>query len=205
MDYIAVLEYEHLDNGMFLNAFAQALSRKNSRGIIIHGDSEYTERIIQTGVMREEATIRAVKDLNHRLVALFADQGISTIAVNGHQKSLLRFEENSVEVDLQQLKKFPSQPVILLSALAVENGTGRVIPVPLPDLARTLKTSLDISEEITVFSIHEASEIIKDELPVVVKPGDLDESYKKKHLPVNFRNVQFPLRITSAQHFSANK
>ncbi len=74
MDYIAVLDYEHLDNGMFLTAFAKALSQQKSRGIILHGDSEYTERLIQTGIMREEATIRAMKDLNHRLVALFADE-----------------------------------------------------------------------------------------------------------------------------------
>lgn len=203
MNYIAVLEYEHLDNGMFLTAFAQALSQKKSRGIIIHGDSEYTERLLQTGVMREEATIRAIKDLNHRLVALFADNGISTIALNGHQKSLIKKESNSISIDIKQLQNFPTQPAILLSALAVD-GSGQIVPVSLPELANALKAALDIEEDISTFSIHEASEIISEEFPVVVKPGDLDEDYKVKHLPENFRNVSFPFRLTTAQTFNKN-
>lgn len=201
MDYIAVLEYEHLDNGMFLNAFAQALSKKQSRGIILHGDSEYTERIIQTGVMREEATVRAMKDLNHRLVALFADQGISTIAVNGYQKSLIRISGNELSIDTGQLKKFPSQPVLLISALAF-NPEGIVQPVPLPDLARTLQTALNIEKEITTFSIHEESEVIADKrFPVTVNTDEPDEEFKLKHVPENFRKAGFPVQITTTQRF----
>lgn len=201
MDYIAVLEYEHLDNGMFLNSFAQALSQQKTRGIILHGDSEYTDRIIQTGVMREEATIRAIKDLNHRLVALFADQGVPVIAINGFQKSLVRAEEDSLVIDIQQLKTFPSQPVILISSLAIQKETGKIVPVPLPELAFSLKTSLNIEKEVTVFSIHEASEIIREDLPVVMQPGEMEEKFKQKHLPENFRNVPFPVRLTTTQSF----
>ena len=203
MKYIAVLEYEHLDNGMFLTSFAQSLAQKKPRGIIIHSDSEYTERILQTGVMREEATIRAIKDLNHRLVALFADNGISTIALNGYQKSLIKKEGETISVDVQQLQRLPAQPVILLSALAVDRG-GNVTAIPLPELANALKNALDIEDDISIFSIHEASEIINNEFPVVVRPDETAPDFKEKHLPENFRKVSFPVRVATAQTFNKN-
>lgn len=203
MKYIAVLEYEHLDNGMFLTSFAQSLAQKKPRGIIIHSDSEYTERILQTGVMREEATIRAIKDLNHRLVALFADNGISTIALNGYQKSLIKKEGETISVDVQQLQRLPAQPVILLSALAVD-PSGNITPIPLPELASALKHALDIEDDISIFSIHEASEIINNEFPVVVRPDEADPDFKEKHLPENFRKVSFPVRVATAQTFNKN-
>lgn len=63
--FIAVLDHEHLENSIFLTSFAKSLAQLGDRkGIVIHGDSPYTDRLIQTGMMREDARLRAIKDLN---------------------------------------------------------------------------------------------------------------------------------------------
>lgn len=141
MDFLAVLDYEHLDNGMFLTSFARALSKKKIRGLIIHGDSEYTERIIQTGVMREDARVRAIKELNHRLIALFADEGVSTIGINGFQKSLATTDGDHIHIDKSKLAHVPVQPMLLLSNLGLHSETGNKTVIPLPDYAEALKKS----------------------------------------------------------------
>ncbi|MCH8524967.1 MAG: hypothetical protein LAT52_10490, partial [Balneolales bacterium] len=78
MDYLAIIDYKNLDNPLFLKSFAEAaVQRRSSKAIFVHGDSDYTDRLIQTGMMREDAIIRSVQDLNHRLVSFFADYGIA--------------------------------------------------------------------------------------------------------------------------------
>ena len=117
--YIAVLDYDHLDNGLFLKTFANAIANHKERGLILHSDSQYTDRIIQTGVMREDARIRAIKDLNNRLIALFADEGISAIGLNGYQRELISMAGDDITIDVEQLNKLPDQPVLLLSSPCV--------------------------------------------------------------------------------------
>src|SRR5690554_5498427 len=126
MDYIAVIDYEHLDNGMFLTAFARSLAQqKGSRGLIIHGGSDYAERLLQTGVMREDAVVRATRDLNHRLIALFADHGVAAIGLNAYQKSLIRMTESGPELDIGQFRRLPKQPHLLISNLIEDEGRPR--------------------------------------------------------------------------------
>ena len=200
MDFIAVLDYEHLDNGMFLKSFARALSKKKKRGIIIHGASEYTERIIQTGVMREEAELRAIKELNHRLIALFADEGVSTIGLNGFQKSLITTDGKEIFVDKTQLHDLPKQPMLLLSNLGLNTSTGNKQTIPLPELAYTLKHELNI-QEIVVFSKNESSDIIDEQLDDLIRANEIETGLKEKHLPESFRNTTFTVRLTTANKF----
>ncbi len=200
MDFIAVLDYEHLDNGMFLKSFARALSKKKQRGIIIHGASEYTERIIQTGVMREEAELRAIKELNHRLIALFADEGVSTIGLNGFQKSLITTDGKEIFVDKTQLHDLPKQPMLLLSNLGLNTSTGNKQTIPLPKLAYTLKNELNI-QEIVVFSKNESSDIIDEQLDDLIRANEIETGLKEKHLPESFRNTTFTVRLTTANKF----
>jgi hypothetical protein len=200
MDYIAVLSFEHLDNGMFLNAFSKALSRKEKRGIILHEDSEYTDRLIQTGMMREDARIRAVKDLNHRLVALFADQGISTIGLNGYQKKLIKLHDSSITVDVDQFRQFPDHPVLLISNLIYHQKSGKPFFAPLPDLVTALNQSLSINQTF-LFSTDDQSSVLKGDFPKQVNPEQIQDSGLKKHIPESFlrRNEEFIL--TSAELF----
>jgi hypothetical protein len=200
MNFIAVLDYEHLDNAMFLTSFARSLSRKKNRGIILHGDSEYTERIIQTGVMREDAQIRAIKELNHRLVALFADEGISTISLNGFQKSLVKTDGKRVVIDKKQILNFPKEPMLLISNLGLNTVTGKPVPIPLQKLSVAIHKGFDL-DGIDLFSIKESAEIIREDLPKLIDLDECSNEFKEEHIPKNFRNESLTIRLNSASAF----
>lgn len=202
MDYIAVLSYEHLDNGLFLTSFARKLARKKKRGIILHESSEYTERIIQTGVMRDEATIRCLKELNHRLVALFADEGISTIALNGHQKNLFQVETNKkrIDVNFSILDNFPPEPVILVSALGVTKAERNTEPISISEAASSIQKYYNLSL-IDLFSTKENSEIIVDDLPLTIIPSECDTEFLKQNIPSSFHNFESQVRLQSPSTF----
>src|SRR5690625_7351678 len=100
MDYIAVIDHDHLDNGIFLTSLARAIFGQSSeRGLIIHGGSAYTDRLIQTGMFRSDAEIRASRDVNHTLVALFAAHGVSMVGLNGCQRSLIQRVGGQLKID----------------------------------------------------------------------------------------------------------
>lgn len=200
IDFIAVLNYEHLDNGFFLTTLAKSLKKREKRGLILHEDSEYTERIIQTGVIRDEATIRCYKDLNHRLVALLADEGISTIGLNGFQKNLVQMKNGSLAIDYQSLKKLPKEPMILLSSIGLNENGDKPIPISISDLALSLSDELNV-EIIDLFSIKENSEIIVDDLPKTVIPENSDEIFRNNHIPKSFKDFGIEVRIQSPNSF----
>jgi hypothetical protein len=161
MKYLFVIDYDHLDNGAFLKELAKILSSsKIPPSIIIHGDSAYTERIIQTGMMRDDAKIRAIKELNHRLVALFADEGVACVGLNGYQrKTIIReSEKESLIIDSDYLKRISEKTHVLISSLA-ESKNGTVDPVELPELALEIRKQLNISD-IIVFSKSANSTIL---------------------------------------------
>ena len=200
MDYIAVLSYEHLDNGLFLTSFAKALAQKKKRGIILHESSEYTERIIQTGVMRDEATIRCLKELNHRLVALFADEGVSTISLNGHQKELISTDQNSLDINFAILEKLPQEPVILISALAARRPDQHAEPVPVSLIAEKIRSNYNFSY-IELFSTRDNSEIIVDDLPQIIRPSDQSKDFLEQNVPSSFHDFTGRVRLHSASTF----
>lgn len=199
MNFLAVLDYEHLDNGMFLTSFAKALSNKKEQGIIIHGDSEYTERIIQTGVMRGDAAVRAIKDLNHRLVALFADEGIAAIALNGYQKSLVKLTGGEIEIDKQQVENFPGSVMILLSNLVL-NETGSIQPVNLPDLSLAIKKAFGINA-ITLFSINDSADLMVKDFPQSVKINQQEKEFVESHIPEIFRDTSLEVKLCTPSSF----
>ena len=200
MDFLAVLDYDHLDNGVFLTSFAKSLAKKEKRGLIIHGDSEHTERIIQTGVMRSEAQTRAIKELNHRLVALFADEGVSTIALNGFQKSLVTYDGNSVEIDKNQIDNLPGHPMILISNLCLDTASNEYRPIPLSKMASALTAKFDI-EEVTLFSIDESSDFIKQDFPEYLQISNADKSFIEKHIPKNLLDLPTKVRLRTSSDF----
>ena len=202
MPYIAVLDYEHLDNGLFLNAFAKSLAQHENPGIIIHSDSKYTERIIQTGVMRTDARIRAMKDLNHRLIALFADHGVAAIGLNGYQKGMIRIStDEGLQIDSEQFRNLPPQPAMVISALAEIENSNQPEPVPLAEFAGMLKSALQL-DDIFVFSAKENSEVIKQDFPEKVSWDKSDSEFRNEQLPAEFRDSDLKLRLTTAGSFA---
>lgn len=201
-NYIAILDYEHLDNGIFLNAFAQALSQqKNTRGIVIHGDSAYTDRLIQTGILREDAKLRAIKGLNHRLIALFADHGVATIGINGYQRGLITEKNGQLQVDTAQLKQLPREPLLLLSNLIQTDTQKKPRPLSLPEYTQLLKSTLNI-EDVFIFNLDEKNEWIKTENPEQILYESLESDFAEQYIPKEFRNVPISCHLTTARQFS---
>ncbi len=198
--YIAVLDREHLENKIFLNSFAKSLaSHGNRKGIIIHGDSEYTERLIQTGMMRKDARERAVKDLNRRLVGLLADQGVPAIGVNGYQKELVQQSGDDLQLDTEQLHNLPPTPCVLISSLVEHDGEVRY--AHLSEFASLFRSSLE-DHQVVLFSKNEKDEILISNKNKEVSWSELDEDTMENALPQEFKNHNKPVILTSATDFA---
>jgi hypothetical protein len=202
MNYIAVLDYEHLDNAIFLTAFAKAVKAQEIRkGIIIHGESAYTDRLIQTGMMREDACIRSIKDLNRRLIALLADHGVPTIGLHGFQKELISRTENTLELNRKTFDELPQSPFLLLSNL-ISCGDEGTEALPLTKLASFLTHELD--EHVPVlFSMDDQEEIMSEtNRPKHLIGNDLDDDFLKKYIPKEFHGYKESFVLSSSADFS---
>ena len=201
MEYIAILDYEHLDNGLFLANLAKAVSRQKNKGLIIHGDSAYTDRLIQTGMMREDAQIRAAKDLNHRLVALFADHGVSSIGLNGYQRSMISTNGNNIEIDKALIDSLPSSSLLVLSNIAQITTSEDYSSLPLAILGNSLQNEFKL-DELIVFSTNEQNEIIKSEMPKELSWDSIDAAFQENYLPEEFHHrKELSLRLLSPNEF----
>lgn len=204
MRYIAALDYEHMDNGVFLTALGRALSQqKGMHRILVHGDSEYTERLIQTGMMREEAITRSIRDLNHRLVALFADQGVSTIGLNAYQRNLITWSGGELHLDRQYLDSLPLQPVLLLSRLVRDLDAKTLRPIPLDDFILFLNNVLQPDERF-LFSLSDRDEIFvnNENLEGTLSKMEAEPAFINTHVPEDLRELPPPYRITTAGKFA---
>lgn len=202
MQYLAALDYKHLDNGVFLTSLARSISQQsNVRPILIHTDSEYTERVIQTGVMRDDATVRSIKGLNHRLIALLADQGVSTIGINGYQRELITLQNETLSLDKAFFNRLPSQSALLLSTLVLDRVSGKPVPIPLTQLGAFLRKEIEI-EEFFIFSSSDTDEVFtKENKSDKMNWGDLDDEYQNVFIPEEFKDFNRPVRLTTAREF----
>ncbi|MDR8390511.1 hypothetical protein NC796_05120 [Aliifodinibius sp. S!AR15-10] len=193
MKYIAVLDYEHLDNGLFLTSVAKAFAEQQNRQtqlVVVHGESEYTERLIQTGIMREEATVRAIKDLNHRLIALFADQGVSAVGLNGYQRECITLKDDTLDMDLDYFNRLHQGPVLVLSNLVLDEETARPVPVPLPRYLAFLHAQFS-PNEVFLFSKYDHISPAAEGVP----------SDPQKEPPEELAQLSFPTKLTTAEEF----
>ncbi|MEX0686156.1 MAG: hypothetical protein WD267_05535 [Balneolales bacterium] len=173
MDYLAILDYAHLDNALFLKSFSEALSaQRNTRGIILHGDSLYTQRLVQTGMLTEDARIRSTKDLNHRLISLLADNGVSAVGINGYQKDIITHDGKFLKVNKNFLTGFPHNTHMVLSNLVGNSQHKQPIIFDLAKLAHILRDELKLNE-IFIFSKNEDDEIMINSKRTSMVPDDL--------------------------------
>jgi len=206
MRYIAAIDYQHLDNGVFLTTLARSLSQQQGqsdvRSILIHSDSAYTERIIQTGVMRDEATVRSVKDLNNRLVALFADQGVSTVGINPFQRKFITRNQDGLTFDHSFFETLPHQSVLLLSTLVYDEESKKPVVIDLPMLAQFLFNELQ-ADQLFIFSKSDESEIFTKKNDVNDLQWDaMDESFRESQIPEEFANLNHPVQLITARDFN---
>lgn len=200
INFIAVLDHQHLENSVFLTAFAKSLAQLGDRkGVVVHGDSPYTDRLIQTGMMREDARLRAIKDLNKRLVGLFADQGIPTIGVHGFQKEMATIKDGQPFFDRGKIEALHDVPNLLLSNLVDDEGDQKY--VPLPTFATALSKTFD-DAEILLFSMDEKDEILVQEKQKTFRWDNLPSEFEEKSLPAEFQNFCHLAKITTASDFA---
>ena len=176
MGYIAYIDYEHLDNSLFLKSLAAATASQDSGitpRIFAHSDSEYTERLIQTGMMRDDARSRSVRELNRRLVALFADYGVSAIGLNGYQRKVASFDPDSdrLTIDHKYLASLPSASILIISNLVHVVGEEEPLFFPIQRYLTELSSLPDVSR-LNVFSSAE-----------VAAGNDIDQ--QKTHIATN--------------------
>lgn len=199
--YVALLDFEHLDHSVFLKSLAQSLSaHKTRKGILVHGDSEYTNRLIQTGMMRKDARKRSIMDLNHRLVALFADHGVSTIGLHGYQKELISKKDGKLSLNRKVYNELPDSPLLLISSLVNSDDDDEYItPV---ELAEFLTKELE-NHELVIFSQDHISDIFTTtEDNNELKWDELSEEFKEKHLSHEQLKVEGSAILTSGMAFS---
>lgn len=159
---IALLDREHLDNGPFLKSLSVTLSQLvDVRVLFIHADSEYTDRVMQLGVMREEALIRSTRELNRRLSSLFSDEGSACVGLNGYQKDTLLLKDGALIVDSDYLREILSHSHIILSNMVTDRDNGGTAYVAPARLAATLSDALK-PDHLIVFSTRESGSAIID-------------------------------------------
>ncbi|SMO64866.1 hypothetical protein [Fodinibius sediminis] len=205
MRYLAALDYAHLDNGVFLTSLARSLSQQQNnrdlRSIIVHTDSAYTDRIIQTGVMREEATVRSLKDLNKRLVALFADQGVSTIGLNPYRRNFITLRDDQLALDHSFLERLPTEPVLLFSTLVQDLTRGQQVGIALPRMLRFLEDELK-PDEVFFFTKSDESEVLTStDHPDTMQWSTMDSSFREKQIPDELTSFDRPVRLSTARDF----
>ncbi len=202
MRYIAAIDYEHLDNGMFLTALARSISQQqNVQPIIIHGESEYTNRIMQTGVMREDATVRSIKGLNHRLINLFADEGVSAVGINGHQRKLITLKGGNLHIDSKFFDNLPAGPALLISTLVWDAESSSPQPIALTRLLNFLREEF-ACDAAYAFNKADENEIFVNNNPDQLQWQNLEDKFIEKNLPKEFTDYGKPLRLTNVRDFS---
>ncbi len=201
MRYIAALDYDHLNNSLFLATLAQSISQqKQVKPIIVHAGSAYTEHIIQTGVMRKDAQKRSYKDLNHRLVTLLADEGVSAIGINGYQHKFIIQSGNTLQLDKNFFDQLPPRSALVVSCLVWDAETSKPAPTSLARVGRFLQNELD-TEPIFAFSASNMNKIIVENPATARNWKKASDEFKKKYLPKEFQTYNHPLNLISAHNF----
>jgi hypothetical protein len=121
-DAITTLEPEHLDHPMFMKQFATEMRTglHGQRLLVLHGDSSFTEETIQQGVPRQEAAVQTARQLNRRLVALLADEGVSALGITLMQRNFTTFDATinpPFRVNDSAWQRLPAIPVICCATI----------------------------------------------------------------------------------------
>lgn len=194
--FICVLDYKNLDNPLFLKAFAETLKKVNpEKCVILHSDSPYTERIMQTGVMRESAQLRSIQDLNHRLITFFADYGLPCIGINGFQRNTVTIDNGGkIHIDSKFINTLPNKTHVVLSSLASDLSSQCTRSIALADFVQEVSDQLGI-EPIYLFNTDEKTHFTADfEAPLkkIAFPSQNDENNILHGYPLDLKGLKRP-------------
>ena len=137
--------------------------------------------------MREDAHIRAAKDLNHRLVGLLADEGIPALGLHAYQKGLVTPEMNVSKVAWDTL---PSIPVIVLSTLVGRHEKAQEMR-SLQQIQAILTSQLSIHETIGFSLLDSLQWSVQTAPSLLIEEGLLEKEseFVQEHLPHELREM----------------
>lgn len=126
-DAITTLESAHLDHPMFMKQFATEMRTglQGKRLLVLHGDNSFTEETIQQGIPRQEAAIQTARQLNRRLVALLADEGVSALGITLSQRGFTTYDETMdppFGVNESAWSRLPAIPVICCATIVARSN-----------------------------------------------------------------------------------
>lgn len=195
MTLLLVLDDAHLGNTLFMKAFGHSLaSLKRHRLVILHGSERHTEALIQTGMFRSDAAVRAAREINRKLTTWLADHGVSCAGVHGDQRALFTRTEAGLRVDRTRLDTYPTASAWLVSTLAASEN-GRVSAIPLAEMARFLEIHIP-TDHVVVFSLSETDEILNPDNHTILDWSQRIDFIDR--IPTEFRNYTHPLILSGA-------
>jgi|GEM_PF-4334721 hypothetical protein len=119
MRALILIDYIHLDNALFMKSLAQEIGRINDKHevMLIHGTSPYQERLKAAGYEHNKARLRSSKELNRRMIALLADEGVAAVGIHAFQRSLFSRDNKSKQlmVNTETLKTMNLTSTLVLS------------------------------------------------------------------------------------------
>jgi hypothetical protein len=141
---IVVLDRHHLEQPLFMKLFGQKIRRvKSERLIILHADSAYTQRLIDSGSDAEKAIIRSTKEINLKLVNLLAENGHSAASLHGyHKQAVFKTETQQLVINPSYFLQHPETVITVCSNLVLDSDLKSTTPTPLGNLAVELKQHL---------------------------------------------------------------
>ncbi len=171
-DAITTLEPEHLDHPMFMKQFATEMRTglHGQRLLVLHGDSSFTEETIQQGVPRQEAAVQTARQLNRRLVALLADEGVSALGITLMQRNFTSFDATinpPFQVNDSAWQRLPAIPVICCATI-VDSQDSLVQDHGTQDHKLQDTPDSDLSSIPTLLPPHVCQEPLKEALAIPV-------------------------------------
>jgi hypothetical protein len=200
---LVLLDREHLDNGPFLKSLAGIIAQlRDVRILFIHSDSEYTDRIMQLGLQRKVAVLRSTRELNRRLVALFNDEGIPCVGLNGFQMNSIHRTSEQLTVNADYLHSILIHTHLILSNLISEGNKNENSPAEPVVIAKELIKSLK-PEHFIVFSMNETAKLFSADNSIAGRP---DQSgimeVKKELIPNEMEDSDLEFLLTNLKQFA---
>lgn len=195
MTLLIVLDDAHMGNTLFMKSFGHALKQlKQADVVLVHASDRYTDALIQTGLFRADASVRAAREINRKLVTWLADFGVSCSSVHGDQRGLIRRQNGELTLDRTRLHDYATQTVRVFSTL-IEAENGESTPISLSEITRFLEIQIP-ADHVVIFSLSEADSVMK---------RDVQSYYSWKHpidfiedIPYEFKSYTHPLILASS-------
>lgn len=200
MTLLIVLDDAHLGNTLFMKSFGHALKQlKQADIVLLHASERYTDNLIQTGLFRADASVRAAREINRKLVTWLADYGVSCSSVHGDQRGLIRRQNGVVRLDRTRLQDYATQAVRVFSTL-IQGENGETTSISLAELTRFLEIQIP-TDHVVIFSLSEADSVIQREGPTLLswsQPIDF-----LADIPDEFKSYIHPVILASSTNLSS--